>query len=869
MKNFLTFQKKQIGNHGKFIFREGIDLESLQNIRVLDAQDPFEAREEIQQYIEMEIDIMDQMVPNDSLNEALVMTQDDLVLSLAESVDLEAMEEAFGKTKEEIKKEAQEIAEKIKERKDKVQKAIQEKSQALQKELEQKGIDGIIGEEYTKASQSVKESIKEVVVGSLKEDIEKTTLGLQPDSWVEAQAEAIYNKMSAMHMLMYLSYVGAKRTVELPGKIYEGSKEAWNNASTFLEEAYNKAGTTIDDIQQKVNDAFSSDPADAGEEVPITEEEKTFWENLKDLPEKLYTKLANDERLQPIWDYFNHNFRELKDVPDAFRNAEWFDPKNAAPAAFLGAYLSTFFGDSQNPMNGTKNMMITAAIFGTVASVPKVIVPTLDGVTAITKGVARVGGDAFGILWRAGMSFPRDRSAFGVFTNWKYALDGKWHATRQQEYILAGLEQLDTKTRDMVPDEISGVYGKILENDHDNIKSSDVSQAAEFCVKSLDKGVFMNEAEAAEVKDILMKSGGDKWKEINPKKLVRMLNTAYQKRIMVYFLGLPEGNPQKQYFKDQFSEKLAERKIKQAQQAVAGIESADLEKINLEEMYGEKIDFENITEHQRNGIFGDVFQNKNALGSIGMPILMLYLFTTALLSINGYVEKKQQEAAQEKLDKTKDGLSKKKQKKLAKLLEENNDKKAILKFLKKNEILVADEKEMDTLEDLDDITFAKAMDNGNLKSNIGGTLAVLSTNFWTDINTIAGEDVERSEVEEESKKEVQEERLRRAMRGYRTVPRVGVKVENTTGAVDTYEIFDAQQQMGGRLERGWKSFKSKLGLSSKEEKDSFIFKGRYNDQEGQKFAIVQDGDTEYLYFLGGLDENLETIEKVPIHDIEL
>jgi hypothetical protein len=875
MKYLQRKQKTITKLNGRHLFRDMINLETLYNLEAEAGENVQAQKEHIQDLIDTEMDVLDAQMPPETIHQAVLEAENDLAQNIEQKIDTEIIEAEFDMTKEEIQAEASRIAEKIENQKEGVKDDIEKKAAELQHKLQEKGIDGLLVEQYKKSENAMKNAIREIVVGSLKEDIDKKTGGVQPDGWVQAQAEIAYNRMSAQTMLMYLSYVGAKRTIQLPGTIYDGSKEAWNNVSQFLEDSYKSAGETLETVGQEITDFFTPDPAEPNptEVDPMTEEEKTFWRKLRELPEKLYTKLANDEKLQPIWDYFNENYKELHEVPEGFRNASWFNPDNIAPAALIGVYLSTFMGDAQNPNAGSKNMILMAALFGGAASVEKITVPVLDSARALLLGTGRILGDGLGILWRAGMSFPRDRSRFGVFTNWEYALDGKWHSTRQQESIMKALHNIDEQTKDMVPDEISDLYDKILQNENQNIDSHDVSNAAEFCAKSLDKGVFLTEMEAKAVQGKLLEAGTDKWKDIDSQNLVRMLNTAYQKRIVTYFLGLPDGDPNKTYFKERFSEILAERKIKQAQEKMTGIKMAGFDKLDLNKMYEDKIDFQNINEVQRKGVFGDVFQNKNVLGTIGMPILMLYLLFTGVLQIKELADKNSEDKAAEKIQKSADELSPKNQQKLSKLLESPaENKKKILKFLKKHEILHADKDDKDKydlefLENMDEDVFAEAMDKGNLRNSMGGSLAVLASSFALDIDTVADEIAEWEAFQKENQNEVAEERLRRAIERGTSVPELTINIDNG----EEYKIKKVYGGLDGdeRLENGWENFTGSLGLTDDEKDESIFFQGEFDGTHG-RFALIQKGEDEYLHVLGGANDDLQSmIDEMKVETVTL
>ena len=309
---------------------------------------------------------------------------------------------------------------------------------------------------------------------------------------------------------------------------------------------------------------------------------------------------------------------------------------NGAYLGLAGLYLSTWTTDKNK---GPMKMFKMAGILGAAGLFPTVTATVLRvaeaGLETLGKGVrvaGKVGINTFTFLSRGGDSA-------------EFLWDGKWKSRRTQEMIRDHRETLDKDSRDFVPEIINPWYSKIIDPKGEKLKDQEILAASEYCVKSLDKNAFFS-PEEFDVIGKKMKAG--EWNKIPMQEYWRMLNTAYATRTMEYFLKLPKTDIERILFEKQFTTLFAQKKAEQT-------------KLNLEAMYGEKINKE-IEKKQSFGVAAEI--NNGGLKSILTFIAMLYAAVIGVMGASHLIQKKREKTEKEKEVKNKDHLDDEEMKKL-------------------------------------------------------------------------------------------------------------------------------------------------------------------------------------------------------------
>ncbi len=833
----------------RYMFRadvsNDVDFSRLQNI------ESYEGLEAgiLRQRIETALELVEHSIPNEAIDGAVDEAEKNILEIIYTDLEKNVLEKHMGVSKADIEKKMKTLSSDAEQKKEEWKQYFQEKKDQFQSKVDtHNGIMPALTAEIDQAKSSTQNSIRSVILESLQEDLDIKTNGVQPKSWIEYQAQLMYDTMDTTTKALYLLYIGEKKLTHLPGRVYSAGRDAWTDVGDFLSDTLTSIGDGWNNISNSVSDFFTdTDPV--ADPRTLTTSEQSFWNTLQSLPEKMMDRMRTYS--PEVLSYFEENFKELGPAITSYQGADWFDPRYAVPGALTGMYLSTYIIDSGAEGGGGATMLKTSALFAGLASVPKVTVPLLNTTTALAKGTARVTGDALGIGWNAGMSFVRDTGDFGVLTNPKFALDGKWESTRQQEKIKESLDALDTKTAEYVPPIIETPYQKLVNNKIEQVTDTEISSLADFCVKSLDKGTYLSPEEFARIQLSLSQTGGKKWEDLPQKDLLRMLNTAYQKRIMLSFLLLPDTHKHKEKFKSVFTQKLAERKKDEWRHALSS-----QDRLQLQELYKDKIDLEHINVHQRKGVYGDVFQNKNALATLGIPIALLYMFVHSIVGMKNFVAKQKEKSAQKKLEKMRDAMTTKGQKKISDLVSTGVSKKALLSVLVAENILTQSDKKQ--LDDIDEDDFKDAIANGQFRHNIASDLSTVSQSFWDDMAVVKDQVPEFEALQSKSKQFAQMERLRRKFERGESVP----KMECKAGA-DNLELYDLNRNMTDSLRQGWENFR----LPGMKKEKSFVFHARKDDKT-YRYALVEKEEGVFLCQLKGRDQDFSIDKNVPLEVLQ-
>lgn len=803
------------------IYRD-FSVEQFQSFNV----EPGMSRQDIESFASLELETVDAQIPDERFETAADMAQEEVMRSAQKIIDREVLEKEFGMNASRVREKLQEIAQKIGQRAEDFQKTLHKKYNILKTDIEKDGVFGVLQNAYESAEESVQASIKEVIVENLKDDIHTKTHHLQPDWAVKKQAEIVYEQMDTKEQMMYLMYVGQKRTRALPGDVV-----------AFLKEAPQTIQQKFESVSHDIQNALDSpDPVDSTT-PPLTAEERSFLDRVRGLGDTIQEKLSETK----IWEYLKNNYSDIEDVPEQWHNSEWINDNTGqiAGAAATGVYVSTF----TDRAHGFRSMITWAAVMGGLAAVPKISMPAGQFALGVLRGTGKIVGDGAGVVWRSIMSVARGTTVLEMVKNPRYALDGKWASTRQQEVIRSALGNLDDGTREFVPDKIRDVYDAILDNPQ-TLTAAHAETAADFCVQSMDRRVFMDEDEFDVVAGQVLDPQGRGWDNVTRDQMLRMLNTAYQQRIMKEFITLPDEDPRKVYFKKRFTEIFAERKLEEEHTQKHG-------GLNLEELYADSVDIDNIATRQRRGLYGDLFQNKSGLATIGAPILAFYLFSMSLFGVRNLVEKVQKRRAEKKLEKTKDGLPQKTIEKLSKELQSDTpSQKKILKLLKSAGVLTA----MDTkkLQKIPKDDFREALKNGAFPTVLGQDLQKVSSVFWADIGAIPSisKHINRFEaVQMKSQLMVQKERFHRQLLRGEDTQKLSLK-----GGEAQFDIFEVERGQTDQLRERLRN----LRIPGMKKEKSFVFRGRLENKTGG-FALVETDDAVKLYQIRGGNTQLKNI----------
>lgn len=809
-----------------YIYYENMDLSRFQKIEV----DKNMAREDIEGMVDLELETVENQMPAE---EALESTQKEAFEQIQKDIDENVIEEEMGLTADDFRKEFQRISDKIGENMNSWKQSTEKKLEEIQKEIEGNGgVLETLKKKYEEAEKSVKDSIQETIVKSLEEDIKKKTNGYMPDSWARAQAEFAYNNMNTTMKMSYLTYIGASGVIALPGKV-------WN----FMKDLPDTVQKKYDQAKDKIKDISTKDADDTT--ASLTPEEKTFWDKALYLPQKISDRIfkGKDGYGDKVLDYLQHNYREMSDVPQAWENSPWFDASHIPAGALAGVYLASF---SDRP--SLMKSFTWAALVGGLTGVPKITAPALAFTTAAAKGTGRIIADGARIPWNAFMSPVRGLSYYEMFTNPRFALDGDWSVTRQQRDIVEHLHELDEETRHMVPGEISRFYNKILKEEP--LEVAETRKAAEFCVKSLDEDVYMGNEEFIRLSGVLMQNGGEKWNKTQGDQILRMLNTAYQKRIMTYFLGLEDTDRQKILFKEEFKRIFAERQFNKARGYFNG-KGYGLEgdELDLKELYKGKVDHENMHRFQRKGIFGDVMQNKSGMGTLLMPVFLLYMLTSSLFAIKNKLDKKKEKKGNKENEKTMDGITSASQGEIAKELNKDKpDRNKILKVLREEHVI--DKKTENELKKISKNDFGEALKTSSFPQDISSDLATVSRSLWDALRGHSSASTQVRGFDKIASAAIistQVERINRLLYRGDTTSQVGLTLQGGS-SVDIYEL---QKVGAGNIKRGNKKFS---------------FKGRIDNKE-VSLKISSSGDKFFIEQTKGEPTSLKSLGKVEIAEI--